>query len=47
MEDFFSVAYQQSQDGDDLEFAFIGIFDGKMTPNKQTNYSVFGPRIVL
>jgi len=28
MEDVFSVAYQQSEDGEDLEYAFIGIFDG-------------------
>lgn len=28
MEDFFSVAYQQSEDECDLEFAFFGIFDG-------------------
>lgn len=30
MEDFFSVAYQQSlSDERDLEYAFIGIYDGK------------------
>ena len=28
MEDVFSVAYQQSENGEDLEYAFIGIFDG-------------------
>lgn len=28
MEDFFSVAYQQTEDEKDLEYAFIGIFDG-------------------
>ena len=28
MEDVFSVAYQQSEDGEELEYAFIGIFDG-------------------
>lgn len=28
MEDYFSVAYQQSPDGSDLEFAYFGIFDG-------------------
>lgn len=28
MEDFFSVAYQQSEDEKDLEYAFIGIYDG-------------------
>lgn len=30
MEDFFSVAYQQSlSDEQDLEYAFIGIYDGE------------------
>lgn len=28
MEDFFTVAYQQSEDEKDLEYAFIGIYDG-------------------
>ncbi|KAF7286640.1 hypothetical protein GWI33_004673 [Rhynchophorus ferrugineus] len=28
MEDFFSVAYQQTEDEKDLEYAFFGIFDG-------------------
>ncbi|KAL3271174.1 hypothetical protein HHI36_021671 [Cryptolaemus montrouzieri] len=28
MEDFFSVAYQQTEDEKDLEYAFIGIYDG-------------------
>lgn len=28
MEDFFSVAYQQSDDKKDLEYAFFGIYDG-------------------
>ncbi|XP_055695777.1 uncharacterized protein LOC129797355 [Lutzomyia longipalpis] len=28
MEDFFSVAYQQSEDEKDLEYAFFGIYDG-------------------
>lgn len=28
MEDVFSVAYQQTDDQQDLEFAFFGIFDG-------------------
>lgn len=28
MEDFFSVAYQQSENEKDLEYAFIGIYDG-------------------
>lgn len=28
MEDFFSVAYMQSADEKDLEYAFFGIFDG-------------------
>ena len=28
MEDVFSVAYQQTEDEKDLEFAFFGIFDG-------------------
>ncbi|KAK9876475.1 hypothetical protein WA026_012788 [Henosepilachna vigintioctopunctata] len=28
MEDFFSVAYQQTEDERDLEYAFIGIYDG-------------------
>ncbi|KAF5284198.1 hypothetical protein FQR65_LT00198 [Abscondita terminalis] len=28
MEDFFSVAYQQTQDERDLEYAFFGIYDG-------------------
>lgn len=31
MEDFFSVAYQQSlADEQDLEYAFIGIYDGEL-----------------
>lgn len=31
MEDFFSVAYQQSvADEHDLEYAFIGIYDGEL-----------------
>ena len=28
MEDVFSVAYQQTEDEMDLEYAFFGIFDG-------------------
>ncbi len=28
MEDVFSVAYQQTEDEKDLEYAFFGIFDG-------------------
>ncbi|XP_050331669.1 uncharacterized protein LOC126760233 [Bactrocera neohumeralis] len=28
MEDYFSVAYQQSENAKDLEYAFIGIYDG-------------------
>lgn len=28
MEDFFSVAYQQTEDEKDLEYAFFGIYDG-------------------
>ena len=28
MEDTFSVAYQQTKDGKDLEYAYFGIFDG-------------------
>ena len=28
MEDIFSVAYQQTDDEKDLEYAFFGIFDG-------------------
>lgn len=28
MEDMFSVAYQQTSDDKDLEYAFFGIFDG-------------------
>lgn len=28
MEDMFSVAYQQTEDFNDLEYAFFGIFDG-------------------
>lgn len=28
MEDFFSVAYQESETEKDLEYAFIGIYDG-------------------
>lgn len=28
MEDFFSVAYQQTEDERDLEYAFFGIYDG-------------------
>lgn len=28
MEDAFVVAYQQSEDGKDLEYAYFGIFDG-------------------
>jgi Serine/threonine protein phosphatase len=28
MEDMFSVAYQQTEDEKDLEYAFFGIFDG-------------------
>ena len=28
MEDFFSVAYQESENEKDLEYAFIGIYDG-------------------
>ena len=28
MEDEFGVAYQQTQDEKDLEYAFFGIFDG-------------------
>lgn len=28
MEDLFSVAYQQTEDGRDLEYAFFGIYDG-------------------
>jgi protein phosphatase 1D len=28
MEDYFSVAYQQSEDEKDLEYAFFGIYDG-------------------
>lgn len=28
MEDVFSVAYQQTEDELDLEYAFFGIFDG-------------------
>lgn len=28
MEDYFSVAYQQSEDEQNLEYAFFGIFDG-------------------
>lgn len=36
MEDFFSVAYQQSlSDERDLEYAFIGIYDGKRTKQKK------------
>lgn len=35
MEDFFSVAYQQSlSDERDLEYAFIGIYDGKKEKKK-------------
>lgn len=34
MEDFFSVAYQQSlSDEQDLEYAFIGIYDGEFAAN--------------
>lgn len=36
MEDFFSVAYQQSlSDERDLEYAFIGIYDGTETKHKK------------
>ena len=28
MEDVFSVAYQQTEDEKDLEYAYFGIFDG-------------------
>lgn len=28
MEDYFSVAYQQSENAKDLEYAFVGIYDG-------------------
>ena len=28
MEDMFCVAYQQTEDGEDLEYAYFGIFDG-------------------
>lgn len=32
MEDFFSVAYQQTEDERDLEYAFFGIYDGHGGP---------------
>lgn len=28
MEDFYSIAYQKTSDGNDLEYAYFGIFDG-------------------
>lgn len=41
MEDFFSVAYQQSlSDGQELEYAFIGIYDGKFR-NRKNSLSAF------
>lgn len=45
MEDFFSVAYQQSlSDERDLEYAFIGIYDGKfMDSEKYTKNSDRNP----
>ena len=48
MEDVFSVAYQQTEDEKDLEYAFFGIFDGhggreaaifaKVKPKWQDNF---------
>lgn len=36
MEDMFSVAYQQTADLKDLEYAFFGIFDGHGGPEAAT-----------
>lgn len=36
MEDMFSVAYQQTVDMKDLEYAFFGIFDGHGGPQAAT-----------
>lgn len=41
MEDFFSVAYQQSfVDEHDLEYAFIGIYDGEFIQTHTHTYTL-------